>query len=71
MVETALDTNCPMMASYLSKEETTFWKNSFNWHSLPFSSPWNFKSPTVFSIKNLGVKFNHFLVGIIRQRDIR
>jgi hypothetical protein len=59
------------MNSYVARDETVFWKNSYNWHSLPIISPWNFKDPCIFSIKNLGIKFNHFVVGIIREKDIK
>ena len=50
-----------MMASYIEKDETTFWKNAFNWHSLPIVSSWNFKEPSIFSVKNMGIKFDHFI----------
>ena len=69
VTEAKLDTNCPFMASYIS-DESVFWKNAYNWHSLPLITQWNFKDPSVLSIKNLGIKFNHFILGIITKKDL-
>ncbi len=55
-----------MLNSYVNKSQTMVWKEGYNWHSFPIKSKINLKEPSIFSVKNLGIKFNHFVVGIIR-----
>ena len=66
-----LDGDCPMMSSYVTKDETMFWKHGFNWHSLPIITRINLEVPTVFAFKNTGIKNEHFVVGVIREVDLK
>lgn len=66
----SFDANCPMFASYFTGDNISFRKRSYNWFSLPIISPIDPNIPSRFSFKNLGIKFNNFVVGIIRQEDL-
>ncbi len=60
------DANCPMYGSYFTGDDLSFRKKNYNWFSLPIISPIDMKTPTRFCFKNLGIKFNNFVIGIIR-----
>lgn len=59
-----------MIKSYVIKDKISFWKVGFNWHSVPIKSKIDIKTATVYSVKNCGIKYNHFIVGVIRETDL-
>lgn len=65
------DKTCPMYTSYQTIDDIKFKKINFNWFSLPIVSPVNFKEPCFFTVKNISIKYNHFVAGIIREIDLR
>ena len=42
----------------------------YNWHSIPITTPLHFKNKETFEVKNVGIKENNFVVGIIKKSAI-
>lgn len=59
-----------MIKSYVNENNLTFWKEGYNWHSLPIKSPIDIKVATIFTLKNVAIKYNHFMAGVIAQTDL-
>ena len=60
-----------MYSSYETSNGVYFKKVNLNWFSLPIISPVNLNESAFFTVKNVSIKFNRFVAGIIREIDLR
>lgn len=64
-----LDESHKMMSSY-ARNESTFTKTNYDWFSIPIISPIDMNTTTTFTVKNVSIKDNSFLVGIIKAQAL-
>ena len=59
-----------MMSSY-SSVNLYFKKTNYDWFSIPFTNKINFSQRNEFKVRNIGVKDDCFLVGLIKAEAIK